>query len=101
MTDEAVNSSRKRLTLALMPGLIAFSMGQTVLFAVAGPAFREVGLSESQLGVIISAAAVCSCFLPRSGAASPTAGDAGLRCCSACGRTRWSASRLPWCCSSG
>lgn len=57
MAKSIGNSQKKRLTLALMPGLIAFSMGQTVLFAVAGPAFREVGLSESQLGLIISAAA--------------------------------------------
>ncbi|MEM1250016.1 MAG: MFS transporter [Acidobacteriota bacterium] len=51
-------ASRRRLILALTPGLIAFSMGQTVLFAIAGPAFREIGLGEAQLGVIISAAAL-------------------------------------------
>lgn len=48
----------KRLVAVLAPGLIAFSMGQTVLFAVAGPVFRDIGLSESQLGIIISSAAV-------------------------------------------
>lgn len=53
---------KRRLTMTLAPGLVAFSMGQTVLFAVAGPAFREVGLSESQLGQIISAAAVIFVF---------------------------------------
>ena len=33
-------------------------MGQTALFAVAGPVFRDVGLSEVQLGRVVSAAAV-------------------------------------------
>jgi MFS family permease len=48
----------KRLITILAPGLIAFSMGQTVLFAIAGPVFREIGLGELQLGIIISAAAI-------------------------------------------
>ncbi|MEM7662311.1 MAG: MFS transporter [Pseudomonadota bacterium] len=51
-------SSRKRAALALSPGLIAFSMGQTVLFAVAGPVIRDIGLTEFQLGMIVSASAV-------------------------------------------
>lgn len=38
--------------------MVAFSMGQTVLFALAGPLFREAGLAETDLGLIISAAAV-------------------------------------------
>jgi MFS family permease len=33
-------------------------MGQTALFAVAGPVIRDIGLSEIQLGMIVSAAAV-------------------------------------------
>lgn len=37
---------------------MTFSMGQTVLFAVAGPVFRDIGLSEIQLGIVVSAAAV-------------------------------------------
>ncbi|MEL7040985.1 MAG: MFS transporter [Pseudomonadota bacterium] len=49
---------RRAVTIALAPGLIAFSMGQTVLFAVAGPVIRDIGLSEVQLGLIVSAAAV-------------------------------------------
>lgn len=48
----------KQLLKTLMPGLIAFSMGQTVLFALAGPVFRDIGMSETQLGVIVSSAAV-------------------------------------------
>ncbi|MEM7000762.1 MAG: MFS transporter [Pseudomonadota bacterium] len=44
--------------LVLAPGLVAFSMGQTVLFALAGPVFRDIGLSETQLGILVSAAAV-------------------------------------------
>lgn len=49
---------RRRAAFALAPGLIAFSMGQTVLFAVAGPVIRDIGLSEFQLGIIVSASAV-------------------------------------------
>ncbi|MEM1036405.1 MAG: MFS transporter [Pseudomonadota bacterium] len=49
---------RRRAAFALVPGLVAFSMGQTVLFAVAGPVIRDIGLSEFQLGMIVSAAAV-------------------------------------------
>ncbi|MEL7394079.1 MAG: MFS transporter [Pseudomonadota bacterium] len=48
----------KATAFALTPGLIAFSMGQTVLFAVAGPVIRDIGLSEFQLGLIVSAAAL-------------------------------------------
>ena len=48
----------KATAFALMPGVIAFSMGQTVLFAVAGPVIRDIGLSEFQLGLIVSAAAL-------------------------------------------
>ncbi len=61
-TDQARASTKKRLITSVTPGLVAFSMGQTVLFAVAGPAFREVGLSEAQLGQIVSAAAVVFVF---------------------------------------
>lgn len=46
------------ISAALLPGLITFSMGQTVLFAVAGPVFRDIGLSETQLGFIVSASAL-------------------------------------------
>ncbi|MEM7255553.1 MAG: MFS transporter [Pseudomonadota bacterium] len=48
----------RQLAGVLVPGLIAFSMGQTVLFALAGPVFRDIGLSETQLGIIVSSAAV-------------------------------------------
>ncbi|MEM9758784.1 MAG: MFS transporter [Pseudomonadota bacterium] len=51
-------SIRRRLMLGIVPGLMAFSMGQTVLFAIAGPVFREIGLGEAQLGIMISSAAV-------------------------------------------
>ena len=49
---------RRAAAVAIAPGLLAFSMGQTVLFAVAGPVIRDIGLSEFQLGLIVSAAAV-------------------------------------------
>ena len=50
-------SQRKSLAV-LMPALIAFSMGQTVLFALAGPVARDIGLSEFQVGMIVASAAV-------------------------------------------
>jgi MFS family permease len=50
--------TNKGLITILAPGLIVFSMGQTVLFAIAGPVFREIGLGEFQLGIIISSAAM-------------------------------------------
>ncbi|MEM7097996.1 MAG: MFS transporter [Pseudomonadota bacterium] len=56
--ETADQERRKRIAWVLAPGLIAFSMGQTVLFALAGPVFRDIGMSEQQLGWIISAAAV-------------------------------------------
>ncbi len=64
MTEQILHSgvSRKTLVAVLVPGLIAYSMGQTVLFAIAGPVFRDIGMSESQLGIIISAAAVIFVF---------------------------------------
>lgn len=45
-----------------MPALVTFAMGQTVLFALAGPVVRDAGLSEFQLGMIISAAAIVFVF---------------------------------------
>lgn len=42
----------------LISGLMAFSMGQTVLFAVLGPIAREIGLRETHVGLIITAAAL-------------------------------------------
>ncbi|MEM9670562.1 MAG: MFS transporter [Pseudomonadota bacterium] len=53
-----VSIARRRAAFALAPGLIAYSMGQTVLFAVAGPVIRDIGLTEFQLGIIISASAL-------------------------------------------
>ncbi|MEM1232183.1 MAG: MFS transporter [Pseudomonadota bacterium] len=55
-------SPRRQALTVLVPGLMAYSMGQTVLFALAGPVFRDIGLRESQLGWIISAAAVVFVF---------------------------------------
>ncbi len=39
-------------------GMTVFAMGQTVLFAMAGPVVREIGLTELHLGAVISLAAV-------------------------------------------
>ena len=60
MPDLSTSDAKRRRSaaVALAPGLIAFSMGQTALFAVAGPVIRDIGLCEIQLGMIVSAAAV-------------------------------------------
>ncbi|MEM7217333.1 MAG: MFS transporter [Pseudomonadota bacterium] len=60
--NDRPEEQKRRLQWVLLPALITFSMGQTVLFAVAGPAFREAGLAESQLGIVVSAAAVVFVF---------------------------------------
>lgn len=49
---------RRTAPAILVPALIAFAMGQTALFAVAGPIARAIGLSELAIGIIISSAAV-------------------------------------------
>jgi len=42
----------------IFAGLMVFAMGQTILFAMLGPAAREIGLAEWQVGAIISASAI-------------------------------------------
>lgn len=42
----------------ILTGLAVFAMGQTILFALLGPAAREIGFAEWQVGAIISASAV-------------------------------------------
>ena len=57
--DESGGGSGHRLSyVILIAGLMAFSMGQTVLFAVLGPIAREIGLRETHVGLIITAAAL-------------------------------------------
>lgn len=63
MTDitsdaEARTALRRRAPGILVPALLTFAMGQTALFAIAGPVARAIGLSEFAIGIIISAAAV-------------------------------------------
>ncbi len=63
MTDKIGNAvpaaeSRKVDVALIMMGLMAFSMGQTMIFAIAGPATRLMGLAETDLGLIVSLAAV-------------------------------------------
>lgn len=63
MTDEIVSGaapadSRKIDVALIMMGLMAFSMGQTMVFAVAGPITRLMGLVETDLGLMVSLAAV-------------------------------------------
>lgn len=42
----------------IFAGLLVFAMGQTILFALLGPAARDIGLAVWQVGAIISASAV-------------------------------------------
>ena len=42
----------------IFAGLTVFAMGQTILFALLGPAAREMGFAEWQVGAIISTSAV-------------------------------------------
>lgn len=63
MTEQTVTQtpdieSRKVDIVLIMMGLMAFSMGQTMIFAIAGPATRLMGLAETDLGLIVSLAAV-------------------------------------------
>lgn len=69
---------RKRAPAVLVPALVTYSMGQTALFAIAGPVARAIGLSELAIGIIISSAAVVFVV------ASPIWG----RICDAWGRKR-------------
>ncbi|MGB0919807.1 MAG: MFS transporter [Alphaproteobacteria bacterium] len=46
---------KRRTTFLVIAAMAAFSMGQTGLFAVAGPVVREIGMSEVQFGIISSA----------------------------------------------
>lgn len=57
-TEIPARESRKADVALIMMGLMAFSMGQTMIFAIAGPATRLMGLAETDLGLIVSLAAV-------------------------------------------
>jgi len=58
LSEPQAAESRKIDTALSMRGLMAFSMGQTMIFAIAGPATRLMGLAETDLGLIVSLAAV-------------------------------------------
>ncbi|MFW6093846.1 MAG: MFS transporter [Pseudomonadota bacterium] len=49
---------QNRARYLLLAGLVAVGMGQTVVFAVLAPLGREIGLSEVQVGAIISGSSV-------------------------------------------
>lgn len=60
-TEREILQPQPRLWLAfpvIAIALVAFAMGQTVLFVVLPPVARQVGLSEVQIGVMISTAAL-------------------------------------------
>jgi MFS family permease len=58
LTETPAVESRKADVALIMMGLMAFSMGQTMVFAVAGPVTRLMGLVETDLGLMVSLAAV-------------------------------------------
>lgn len=56
---ETADAGGHRLAYGLLIiGLMAFSMGQTVLFAVLGPIAREIDLRETHVGVIVTCSAI-------------------------------------------
>ncbi|MEM1197286.1 MAG: MFS transporter [Pseudomonadota bacterium] len=55
MTQTSTNRAQRAI---IFTGLMIFAMGQTILFALLGPAARDIGFAEWQVGAIISASAV-------------------------------------------
>ncbi|MEM9311926.1 MAG: MFS transporter [Pseudomonadota bacterium] len=56
-TDQAKSSPKSQRAI-IFTGLMIFAMGQTILFALLGPAARDIGFAEWQVGAIISTSAV-------------------------------------------
>lgn len=56
------STSRSRQLAILVFGLVTTAMANTVLFTVLGPVAREIGLSEIQVGAIVSAAGLTFLF---------------------------------------
>ncbi len=53
-----IDTSQRFARRVLLASLVAVGLGQTVLFAILAPLGREIGLSEIQVGAIISASSI-------------------------------------------
>lgn len=70
---ESAGSGRDRLILIV--GLVTYGIGQSLLYVIFGPLARDIGLSETQFGVLISASNLALIFSsPRWGRASDRLG---------------------------
>ena len=59
----------------LLAGLITYGIGQSLLYVIFGPLARDIGLSETQFGILVSASNVALIFSsPRWGRASDQLG---------------------------
>lgn len=56
--SEYKNVAGRSSAIVIMVSVVAFTMGNTMLFALVGPIARRIGLSEFQVGVIFSASAL-------------------------------------------
>lgn len=56
--DTSSGGLRRRDKAILFAGLASLSMGQAVILPILGPAVREIGVPESQIGLIVSAGAL-------------------------------------------
>ncbi|PCJ70240.1 MAG: hypothetical protein COA62_06440 [Rhodobiaceae bacterium] len=57
-TDGLAKRASSMDTGLVLLGLVVFALGQTMVFAIAGPATRLMGLTETDMGLVISLAAV-------------------------------------------
>lgn len=72
-TDTLPGSGKDRVILLV--GLITYGIGQSLLYVIFGPLARDIGLSETQFGVLVSASNVALIFSsPRWGRASDSLG---------------------------
>jgi len=73
--SELTQAGGKRDKTILLVGLITYGIGQSLLYVIFGPLARDIGLTETQFGVLISASNVALIFSsPRWGRASDRLG---------------------------
>jgi MFS family permease len=73
--SEAAQAGGGRDRTILLAGLITYGIGQSLLYVIFGPLARDIGLTETQFGVLISASNVALIFSsPRWGRASDSLG---------------------------
>jgi len=68
-------STASRDKAILLCGLVTYGMGQSLLYVIFGPLARDIGLSETQFGILIAASNMALVFsAPRWGRASQSMG---------------------------